>query len=73
MKQLYALSKAKRKVWKEIPNGSHNNTVAEPYFFNYVFDFIAEELGRRGWQLSTKYERMFTTELWCIIKSVFWK
>lgn len=45
MKQLHALSKARRKVWKEIPNGSHNDTVAEPYFFNYIFAFIAEEFG----------------------------
>lgn len=44
MKQLYAVSKAKRKVWKEMPNGTHNETVTEPYFFNHVFDFISEEL-----------------------------
>jgi len=44
MKQLYAVCKAKRKIWKEMPNGSHNETVTEPYFFNYVFDFVSEEL-----------------------------
>ena len=47
MKQLYALSKAKRKVWKEIPNGHHNDTVAEPFFFDYIFGFIVEELKAR--------------------------
>lgn len=44
MKQLYAVCKAKRKVWKEMPNGTHNETVAEPYFFNYIFEFMIEEL-----------------------------
>lgn len=44
MTQLYAVSKAKRKIWKEMPNGSHNETVTEPYFFNHVFEFVSEEL-----------------------------
>ena len=45
MKQLYAACKVKRKIWKEMPNGSHNDTVAELYFFNHIFDFVSEELG----------------------------
>lgn len=42
MQQLYNVCRAKRKVWKAIPNGSHNDTVAEPYFFDYVLEFISE-------------------------------
>lgn len=44
MKQLYAVCKAKRMIWRELPNGSHNDTVAEPYFFDYISDFLREEL-----------------------------
>lgn len=42
MQQLYAVCRAKKKVWKTMPNGTHNDTVAEPYFFNYMIDFINE-------------------------------
>lgn len=42
MQQLYDVCRAKRKVKKDIPNGTHNDTVAEPYFFNYLIDFIDE-------------------------------
>jgi len=42
MQQLYSVCRAKRKVWKAIPNGSHNDTVAEPYFFEYFLEFISE-------------------------------
>ena len=44
MKQLYAVCRAKKKIWKEMPNGSHNDTVAEPYYFNHIFDFVNDEL-----------------------------
>lgn len=42
MQQLYRVCRAKRKVWKAICNGSHNDTVAEPYFFDYFLEFIRE-------------------------------
>ena len=29
-----------------MPNGSHNDTVAEPYFFNYVVEFVGTELSK---------------------------
>lgn len=41
MKQLFRLSKAKTVVWKELPNGDHNNSVSEPGYFNYIEDFLA--------------------------------
>lgn len=40
MEQLYSVCQAKKKVWKTIPNGTHNDTVAEPHYFEYVIDFI---------------------------------
>lgn len=44
MQQLYSVCRAKRKVWKPMPNGTHNNTITEPYFFNYLIEFIDEVL-----------------------------
>ncbi|KAF2854591.1 BEM46 family protein-like protein [Plenodomus tracheiphilus IPT5] len=34
------------KVWKELPNGSHNDTVAEPRYFQHVNDFLGEFVAR---------------------------
>jgi hypothetical protein len=42
MEDLYSLSQSEKKVWKTMPNGTHNDTVAEPSYFKYVFDFIEE-------------------------------
>ena len=47
MKQLFRLCKAKTMVWKELPYGDHNNTVAEPGYFNYIDEFIAKYIV--GW------------------------
>ncbi len=44
MQQLYSVSQATTKIWKAIPNGSHNDTVAEPYYFNYIADFIRDHV-----------------------------
>ena len=40
MEELYRLCQAKKKIWKTIPNGTHNDTVAEPNYFEYIIDFI---------------------------------
>lgn len=40
MKELFRLSKAKKVVWKELPHGDHNNTVAERGYFLHIEDFI---------------------------------
>lgn len=45
MEQLYNLCRAKKKVWKTIPNGTHNDTIAEPRYFEYIIDFIDEVVG----------------------------
>ncbi|GAB7358253.1 hypothetical protein MBLNU230_g0404t1 [Neophaeotheca triangularis] len=40
MKELFRMCKARTVIWKELPNGDHNATVAEPGYFNYIDDFI---------------------------------
>ncbi|KAK3117669.1 bem46 protein, variant [Teratosphaeriaceae sp. CCFEE 6253] len=40
MKQLFRLCKSHSVVWKELPYGDHNNSIAEPGYFNYVDEFI---------------------------------
>ncbi|TGZ76447.1 alpha/beta-hydrolase [Ascodesmis nigricans] len=39
MKTLYNLCNAP-KVWREFPNGTHNETVAEPGYFERIYEFI---------------------------------
>jgi len=40
MQQLHKLSRAKTKVWKTFPNGSHNDTIMEAGYFHAIADFI---------------------------------
>jgi hypothetical protein len=40
MKQLFRLCKTKIVMWKELPYGDHNSTVAETGYFNYIDEFI---------------------------------
>ena len=40
MKQLFRLCKTKTVMWKELPYGDHNSTVAEAGYFNYIDEFI---------------------------------
>jgi hypothetical protein len=47
MKQLFRLCKAKTVVWKELPYGDHNATVAEPGYFNHIEEFIQDHILRR--------------------------
>ncbi|MCJ1339947.1 hypothetical protein MMC09_005239 [Bachmanniomyces sp. S44760] len=44
MRHLYSVCKAEQKVWREIPNGSHNDTVAEPHYFYYISEFINDHV-----------------------------
>ncbi|KAK3631956.1 bem46 protein, variant [Elasticomyces elasticus] len=41
MKQLFRLCKSKTVVWKELPNGDHNNSVTEPGYFEFIDSFIS--------------------------------
>lgn len=44
MKTLYELCKARSKVWKTFPTGHHNDTVAEPGYFDAIWAFLLEEV-----------------------------
>ena len=44
MKALYDLCRVERKVWKTFPNGHHNDTVAEPGYFDAIWAFLADEV-----------------------------
>jgi len=46
MKQLFKLCKAKTCIWKELPNGDHNSTVAEPGYFSYIDEFLEKHVVR---------------------------
>ena len=48
MAQLYKECKAKVKIWKELPEGTHNDTVAEPGYFIYINDFLHDHVVRQG-------------------------
>lgn len=47
MKQLFDLCESKPKIWKELPHGDHNSSVAEPGYFHFVNDFIQEYVIRK--------------------------
>jgi hypothetical protein len=42
MKDLYGRCRAKLKIWKEFPDGSHNDTIAEEGYFEAIRDFIEQ-------------------------------
>lgn len=46
MRTLYDLCKIKRKTWKDFENGDHNSTVAEPGYFDAIWDFLVKEVLR---------------------------
>jgi abhydrolase domain-containing protein 13 len=49
MKKLFRLCKSSTVVWKELPHGDHNNSVAEPGYFYFIEDFIKSHiLGREA-------------------------
>ena len=43
MKELRSICKSSDITWKEFPNGMHNETVAEPGYFNAIVDFIKQK------------------------------
>jgi len=44
MKGLYDLSQSQIKIWKDFPEGRHNDTVAEAGYFEAINDFIEQEI-----------------------------
>ncbi|KAL9022571.1 MAG: hypothetical protein Q9185_000281 [Variospora sp. 1 TL-2023] len=47
MKQLYSICKVEKKIWREFPNGSHNDTIAEPGFFDRIVEFVRDLLAQQ--------------------------
>jgi hypothetical protein len=47
MKQLHSMCRTNLKIWKEFPSGSHNDTVVEPGYFEYIADFINQKVMKR--------------------------
>lgn len=55
MAQLFNVSRAREKVWREFPNGSHNDTVVEPGYFDYIDEFIRKVvISRKGYSAGEK-------------------
>ncbi|KAF2671286.1 BEM46 family protein [Microthyrium microscopicum] len=48
MKGLYDACVAEKKIWKAFPEGSHNDTIAEPGYFDAIEDFIVNEVLDEG-------------------------
>jgi fermentation-respiration switch protein FrsA (DUF1100 family) len=44
MTQLFAVCQSERKIWRTLPNGGHNDSVAEPGYFDHIHSFIREEV-----------------------------
>jgi abhydrolase domain-containing protein 13 len=44
MKTLYDICKVDRKRWKTFPNGHHNDTVAEPGYFDAIWSFLVQDV-----------------------------
>lgn len=40
MRQLFKLCRSNIVSWKELPEGDHNSTVAEPGYFLHIDDFL---------------------------------
>jgi fermentation-respiration switch protein FrsA (DUF1100 family) len=46
MAKLFQVCRSEPKIWKELPNGSHNDTVAEPGYFAYIEDFLSDHVAK---------------------------
>lgn len=46
MTQLFAACKSEPKIWRTLPNGGHNDSVAEPGYFDHIHSFVTEEVLR---------------------------
>ncbi len=53
MRTLYEACPAK-KVWQEFPNGDHNSTVAEPGYFDAIWEFLVEDVLRSSRKADVK-------------------
>jgi fermentation-respiration switch protein FrsA (DUF1100 family) len=44
MRTLYDICKVETKIWRAFENGSHNATVAEPGYFDAIWEFLLQEV-----------------------------
>jgi abhydrolase domain-containing protein 13 len=44
MKQLFDICRTNVKIWREFASGSHNDTVVEPNYFEYIAEFISDQV-----------------------------
>jgi len=44
MRTLYDICKVQTKIWRTFENGSHNATVAEPGYFDAIWEFLIQEV-----------------------------
>lgn len=63
MKKLYSICRASTKIWKEYPNGHHNDTCAEPGYFDAMADFINEKVMKRTLPAPTPIAEVLKTSL----------
>ncbi|KAK4500283.1 hypothetical protein PRZ48_008472 [Zasmidium cellare] len=40
MKELFKLCRSQKVMWRELPNGDHNSSVAEPGYFSHIEEFL---------------------------------
>ncbi|OCK95464.1 alpha/beta-hydrolase [Cenococcum geophilum 1.58] len=55
MAQLFRVCQSEVKVWREFPNGSHNDTVAEPGYFDHIEGFLKQYVDRYPHSQSDKF------------------
>ncbi|KAH0538172.1 hypothetical protein FGG08_005230 [Glutinoglossum americanum] len=44
MEQLFGICRSRKQTFKELPNGTHNDTMMEPGYFEAMFKFIREDV-----------------------------
>ncbi|KAJ6013386.1 hypothetical protein N7540_007977 [Penicillium herquei] len=44
MAGLFSLCQSETKIWRTLPHGAHNDSVAEPGYFEHIHGFISEEV-----------------------------
>jgi len=48
MRTLFELCRVQTKIWRSFKNGSHNATVAEPGYFDAIWEFLVQEVQDRS-------------------------
>jgi hypothetical protein len=56
MKTLYEACRASVKVWRDFPEGSHNDTCAERGYFDYIDGFVRDVIigGKKDFREGSK-------------------